>query len=389
MAAQAGSGTRFVHQLRTPGRTSSASPCYSVAAARPVSCQRHDRSAKATAPFASSSSVYSRMPRRLHRERGARRAPNVYAATKRANEVLATTFTEKHALSTVGLRFFTVYGTGLPAPSPATTHTGGRPQSPARVAAAPCFAQVRTVGAARYGCVRLCPAHPRRRADHAARSRGRAAPARFHVHRRHRGRHGGAAGRPHAWGYRVQPWPRRAAAGRRGGRPTRARTGRGGCDTESCRRSSFPRRGPTSSARPTLGFRRVGLAEGVGHSDVVHVLPPRARAAGSEGRRRGRPGQRADFREAELPGMQYLDELADASTARTASYDGITALAEDHAVRMAEVRSRREDCGGSSRPGGRPQSPTPVSGTRTARGSSARSTKAESGRAQVVDVWVI
>lgn len=61
--------------------------------------------------YASSSSVYglnTRMPFGVHDE--ASHPMSLYAATKRANELMAHTYSHLYALPTTGLRFFTVYG---------------------------------------------------------------------------------------------------------------------------------------------------------------------------------------------------------------------------------------------------------------------------------------
>ena len=61
--------------------------------------------------FASSSSVYgavTKTPFSVHQN--VDHPLNVYAATKKANELLAHTYSHLYALPTTGLRFFTVYG---------------------------------------------------------------------------------------------------------------------------------------------------------------------------------------------------------------------------------------------------------------------------------------
>jgi UDP-glucuronate 4-epimerase len=61
--------------------------------------------------FASSSSVYganTRMPFSVHDN--VDHPLSMYAATKKANELMAHTFSSLHKLPTTGLRFFTVYG---------------------------------------------------------------------------------------------------------------------------------------------------------------------------------------------------------------------------------------------------------------------------------------
>ncbi len=61
--------------------------------------------------YASSSSVYganTKMPFSVQQH--ADHPLSIYAATKRANELMAHTYSSLHALPTTGLRFFTVYG---------------------------------------------------------------------------------------------------------------------------------------------------------------------------------------------------------------------------------------------------------------------------------------
>jgi len=61
--------------------------------------------------YASSSSVYGNSPAMPWREDDRADGPvSLYAATKRADELMARAFAETHGLCTVGLRFFTVYG---------------------------------------------------------------------------------------------------------------------------------------------------------------------------------------------------------------------------------------------------------------------------------------
>ncbi|HOU53102.1 MAG TPA: NAD-dependent epimerase/dehydratase family protein [Myxococcota bacterium] len=61
--------------------------------------------------YASSSSVYGDSPDVPWREDQAADQPvSLYAATKRADELMARAYLATHGLSTVGLRFFTVYG---------------------------------------------------------------------------------------------------------------------------------------------------------------------------------------------------------------------------------------------------------------------------------------
>ena len=61
--------------------------------------------------YASSSSVYGgnvRMP--FHEDDGVDHPVSLYAATKKANELMAHTYSHLYGLATTGLRFFTVYG---------------------------------------------------------------------------------------------------------------------------------------------------------------------------------------------------------------------------------------------------------------------------------------
>ncbi len=61
--------------------------------------------------YASSSSVYGLNQRLPYRERDPVDHPiSLYAATKRANELMAHAWSQLYALPTTGLRFFTVYG---------------------------------------------------------------------------------------------------------------------------------------------------------------------------------------------------------------------------------------------------------------------------------------
>lgn len=61
--------------------------------------------------YASSSSVYGNSPEVPWREDQAADWPvSLYAATKRADELMARAYLATHGLSSVGLRFFTVYG---------------------------------------------------------------------------------------------------------------------------------------------------------------------------------------------------------------------------------------------------------------------------------------
>lgn len=60
--------------------------------------------------FAGSSSVYTEMPTPFHESAPADRPYSPYAATKRACEMLAFTYSRLHSLPVSSLRFFTVYG---------------------------------------------------------------------------------------------------------------------------------------------------------------------------------------------------------------------------------------------------------------------------------------
>lgn len=61
--------------------------------------------------YASSSSVYGNLKEVPYREDQPVDTPiSLYAATKRANELIAHTYTHLYGLATVGLRFFTAYG---------------------------------------------------------------------------------------------------------------------------------------------------------------------------------------------------------------------------------------------------------------------------------------
>ncbi len=79
---------------------------------------RHHRSEHLT--YASSSSVYGGNTKTPFSERDAVDHPvSLYAATKRANELMAHTYSHLYSLPTTGLRFFTVYGPwGRPDMSP-------------------------------------------------------------------------------------------------------------------------------------------------------------------------------------------------------------------------------------------------------------------------------
>ncbi len=61
--------------------------------------------------YASSSSFYGGNTKRPYSEEDPVNTPvSLYAATKRANELMAYTYTHLWGLQTIGLRFFTVYG---------------------------------------------------------------------------------------------------------------------------------------------------------------------------------------------------------------------------------------------------------------------------------------
>lgn len=80
-------------------------------------CRHHDVE---HLTYASSSSVYGGNTKTPFSERDAVDHPvSLYAATKRANELMAHTYAHLYALPTTGLRFFTVYGPwGRPDMSP-------------------------------------------------------------------------------------------------------------------------------------------------------------------------------------------------------------------------------------------------------------------------------
>jgi len=74
-----------------------------------LECCRHGKVARLV--YASSSSVYGgnvRLP--FSEDDRVDRPISLYAATKKANELMAHTYTHLYGLPTVGLRFFTVYG---------------------------------------------------------------------------------------------------------------------------------------------------------------------------------------------------------------------------------------------------------------------------------------
>jgi len=61
--------------------------------------------------YASSSSVYGINKKKIFSEKDLAGHPiNLYAATKRSNEIIAHSYSYLHKLPTTGLRFFTVYG---------------------------------------------------------------------------------------------------------------------------------------------------------------------------------------------------------------------------------------------------------------------------------------
>lgn len=61
--------------------------------------------------YASSSSVYGNKTRTPYSEDGALGEPeSLYAVTKRANELMAATYSQLHGIRATGLRLFTVYG---------------------------------------------------------------------------------------------------------------------------------------------------------------------------------------------------------------------------------------------------------------------------------------
>lgn len=60
--------------------------------------------------YASSSSVYGNNVGRLNLKMDTSKPLSLYAATKKANEVLAYSYSQMFNITTVGLRFFTVYG---------------------------------------------------------------------------------------------------------------------------------------------------------------------------------------------------------------------------------------------------------------------------------------
>ena len=61
--------------------------------------------------YASSSSVYGKNSQQPFKENESCNCPeSYYAATKRANELMACSYSNTHSVASVGLRFFTVYG---------------------------------------------------------------------------------------------------------------------------------------------------------------------------------------------------------------------------------------------------------------------------------------
>jgi UDP-glucuronate 4-epimerase len=74
-----------------------------------LECCRHQRPRHLV--YASSSSVYGKNPKLPWSETDNVDYPiSLYAATKKANELMAHTYSHVHGLSTTGLRYFTVYG---------------------------------------------------------------------------------------------------------------------------------------------------------------------------------------------------------------------------------------------------------------------------------------
>jgi UDP-glucuronate 4-epimerase len=71
--------------------------------------------------YASSSSVYGSNTNEIHKETDCVEMPlSIYAATKKANELMAYSYSHLFKIKTIGLRFFTVYGPwGRPDMSPA------------------------------------------------------------------------------------------------------------------------------------------------------------------------------------------------------------------------------------------------------------------------------
>lgn len=74
-----------------------------------LECMRHNKVSKLV--YASSSSVYGNNKKVPFSETDNVDAPiSVYAATKKANELLAHTYSHLYGIQSIGLRFFTVYG---------------------------------------------------------------------------------------------------------------------------------------------------------------------------------------------------------------------------------------------------------------------------------------
>ena len=102
LAAQA--GVRY--SLENPGSYVQANL---VGFANVLECCRHHRPRHLV--YASSSSVYGKNPKLPWSETDNVDYPvSLYAATKKANELMAHTYSHIHGLSTTGLRYFTVYG---------------------------------------------------------------------------------------------------------------------------------------------------------------------------------------------------------------------------------------------------------------------------------------
>ena len=61
--------------------------------------------------YASSSSIYGNSNKSVFRENDNATSPiQLYAATKRSNELIAHAYSSIYKINTIGLRFFTVYG---------------------------------------------------------------------------------------------------------------------------------------------------------------------------------------------------------------------------------------------------------------------------------------
>ena len=142
--------------------------------------------------YASSSSVYGLDRHVPFGETGAADHPvSLYAATKRANELMAHSYSHLFGIPTTGLRFFTVYG------------PWGRP---------------------RHGAVPVHARAPARRADRALQPRGDA--ARLHLRGRRGGRRGAGVGASGAGGGRMGRAPVLAVAGAGAGVQRRQRRAR-------------------------------------------------------------------------------------------------------------------------------------------------------------------